>query len=487
MTYTETRNGENVYTYSDCEYMLNGLLTNVEMPGTEKAYEYDGIGRLTGETVTKGATVSVSDTYSYDLRGNRTTKTGIDTTTQYTYDLNNRLQSITEQTADTSRMTQYYYDKNGNTISKATMEVATSTGDVEYTMSDTANSYVTFYGYNSYNLLTSAETDGEVSKYTYNADNLRTTKTVGNTTTEYVWDGQNLAAETKQGTTDTYTYDMTGVHTRKHGNIVTSYLKDYHGNVIGTADSTGRLDYDAYGNQIHGETPDPFGYCGEYYDSETGLIYLRNRYYDPSVGRFISEDTHWDPGNMIYGYNQKAVKYAIDSNEKIYYDRDGKAIKTEEYKQHMLSSSNILRNIYRQEGSQFYNIQRKPDLNAILQSSNLYAYVINNPIKYNDPSGESITLTIGGATIVATAIVNGIVYVAGAAAGIIMAADLGKKVGDVLKTRKGSIQNAPKPPGTPGWDTIRDLTMAEILRRAQKGETGFKTIWKLLNDGRFKK
>ena len=190
---------------------------------------------------------------------------------------------------------------------------------------------------------------------------------------------------------------------------------------------------------------------------------------------------------MIYGYNQKAVKYAIDSNEKIYYDRDGKAIKTEEYKQHMLSSSNILRNIYRQEGSQFYNIQRKPDLNAILQSSNLYAYVINNPIKYNDPSGESITLTIGGATIVATAIVNGIVYVAGAAAGIIMAADLGKKVGDVLKTRKGSIQNAPKPPGTPGWDTIRDLTMAEILRRAQKGETGFKTIWKLLNDGRFKK
>ena len=83
---------------------------------------------------------------------------------------------------------------------------------------------------------------------------------------------------------------MTGVHTRKHGNTVTSYLKDYHGNVIGTADSTGRLDYDAYGNQVQGETPDPFGYCGEYYDSETGLIYLRNRYYDPSMGRFISED-----------------------------------------------------------------------------------------------------------------------------------------------------------------------------------------------------
>ena len=144
---------------------------------------------------------------------------------------------------------------------------------------------------------------------TYNADNLRTTKTVGNTTTEYVWDGQNLVSETKQGTTDTYTYDMTGVHTRKHGNTVTSYLKDYHGNVIGSADSTGRLDYDAYGNQLQGDAPDPFGYCGEYYDSETGLIYLRNRYYESSVGRFISEDPIKDGTNWYIYANNNPVMF----------------------------------------------------------------------------------------------------------------------------------------------------------------------------------
>ena len=92
---------------------------------------------------------------------------------------------------------------------------------VQYTY-DTANSYVTFYDYNSYNRLTRAETDGVVSEYTYNADNLRATKTIGNVTTEYVWDGQNLAAETKQGKTDTYTYDMTGVHARKHKNKITT-------------------------------------------------------------------------------------------------------------------------------------------------------------------------------------------------------------------------------------------------------------------------
>ena len=81
---------------------------------------------------------------------------------------------------------------------------------------------MTFYDYNSYNRLTRAETDGVVSENTYNADNLRATKTIGNVTTEYVWDGENLAAQTKQGTTDTYTYDMTGVHARKHKNKITT-------------------------------------------------------------------------------------------------------------------------------------------------------------------------------------------------------------------------------------------------------------------------
>jgi len=36
----------------------------------------------------------------------------------------------------------------------------------------------------------------------------------------------------------------------------------------------------------------PFRYAGEVFDAESGMIYLRARYYDPSVGRFISEDTY---------------------------------------------------------------------------------------------------------------------------------------------------------------------------------------------------
>jgi len=33
-------------------------------------------------------------------------------------------------------------------------------------------------------------------------------------------------------------------------------------------------------------------YAGQMYDNESGLYYLRARYYDPRIGRFISEDTN---------------------------------------------------------------------------------------------------------------------------------------------------------------------------------------------------
>ena len=48
----------------------------------------------------------------------------------------------------------------------------------------------------------------------------------------------------------------------------------------------------------------PFGYRGEYTDAETGYVYLRARYYDPEMGRFISEDPVRDGMNWyVYCYN----------------------------------------------------------------------------------------------------------------------------------------------------------------------------------------
>ena len=63
-------------------------------------------------------------------------------------------------------------------------------------------------------------------------------------------------------------------------------------------------EYDAYGkekNALPSDDENPFRYSGEYFDSETGLVYLRNRMYDPETGRFISEDPIRDGLNW-YAY-----------------------------------------------------------------------------------------------------------------------------------------------------------------------------------------
>lgn len=50
-------------------------------------------------------------------------------------------------------------------------------------------------------------------------------------------------------------------------------------------------EYDVFGNEQNRQDEDtnPFCYAEECWDAETGNIYLRNRYYDASIGRFITE------------------------------------------------------------------------------------------------------------------------------------------------------------------------------------------------------
>jgi RHS repeat-associated protein len=55
---------------------------------------------------------------------------------------------------------------------------------------------------------------------------------------------------------------------------------------------TDSYEYDAFGNSftVSGTTPNNYLYRGEQYDSDLGLYYLRARYYNPLMGRFMSRD-----------------------------------------------------------------------------------------------------------------------------------------------------------------------------------------------------
>ena len=75
------------------------------------------------------------------------------------------------------------------------------------------------------------------------------------------------------------------------------YLFNIRGDVMHT------YEYDAFGNERNPSPndPNPFRYCGEYWDSETQSYYLRARYMNPTTGRFLSEDPiRWGTNWYIY-------------------------------------------------------------------------------------------------------------------------------------------------------------------------------------------
>ena len=65
--------------------------------------------------------------------------------------------------------------------------------------------------------------------------------------------------------------------------------------------------------------------------------------------------------------------------------------------------------------------------------------------------------------------------------------NMNKTVEQILKTKKGSIKQAPLPPGGPSWNDLLKKTLKQIKELAQKGVKGYKEIYKLLTDGRFNK
>ncbi len=68
-----------------------------------------------------------------------------------------------------------------------------------------------------------------------------------------------------------------------------------------------------------------------------------------------------------------------------------------------------------------------------------------------------------------------------------MANNAGKTVEEILRSKKADIRYAALDPGSPGWDDILDLTWEEVLAKARKRQKGYRTIRKLLSDGRFDK
>ena len=296
------------------EYLTNGQKSKetsevLDEKGKNSAktatYTYDLLGRITKETKTGSEDIS----YVYDSHNNRREMSVGNKTTVYKYNQNDELLRTDTLNGETEENAVVIYknDKNGNqlaTINRYEIPNDRKDGsyvDIDVTLGDNRLNENVVNHYNALNQLTETLTKNYKVSFTYDAEGLRTGKTVNGEKTVYVWDGDQVVMELSEGgkVQKRYIRGNDLVYADKGDEMEkTYYVTDTHGNVVQLLDETGNVtktyEYDSFGNEVNPDKKDenPFRYCGEYYDKETEEIYLRARYYQPSVGRFITRDTY---------------------------------------------------------------------------------------------------------------------------------------------------------------------------------------------------
>jgi len=244
-------------------------------PTKTTIYHYDELNRLKTVTIDNVLTES----YTYDDSGNRLTKNTPSGTITYKYDGDNRL----IKSSSNGLNTLYFYDKSGNLIKKMS-----ATETVTYA-----------YDYENRLILYSDGIDNV--SFEYDGDGNRISKTVNGIKTKYINHispiPQVLLETTDQNSvTARYTYADARLNQTNYG-ATSFYVYDKPGKsttaLIDSSQTTlNSYAYDSFGIiQTDNETTlNNFKYDGEQFDDETGLVYLRHRYYDSETGRFLNKD-----------------------------------------------------------------------------------------------------------------------------------------------------------------------------------------------------
>ena len=301
-------------------YDAAGQLTHIQSRGGQTQYRYDPIGRLIA-----AVTPDFSETFAFDPAGNRLDLSGNkqdhtgQTSSQEKPSLNKVWGNLLKEYAGVH----YDYDQRGNLIRK------------------TRNGETTDYHWNGYNQLVKIENRNGSTEYRYDPLGRRTAKIRNGETTVYHWQEDTLAIESTNGqnthylfepgtfeplaqfqTTspigieredkpaEPYSYDpetdpLLKIPPEPQGQSeaqpeLVYYQLDHLGTPIAAHNAKGEAvwtaEYEAWGrirNETVSDDPKvniPFRFQGQYYDEESGLHYNRFRYYDPQIGRFISQD-----------------------------------------------------------------------------------------------------------------------------------------------------------------------------------------------------
>jgi len=263
-----------------------------ERNGRKVQYEYDDLYRLKKEVITDAVAGNRTIEFEYDAVGNRTKqKDSVAGETSYFYDDNDRLLGEELRQNGTLQRTIYYeYDDNGNTTKERVVPVS---GAFQET---------TFIWDGDNRLVGVQKPNGDVISYTYDADGIRVSSTVNGVTTQYLVDknrdyAQVLEERANDVLNASYVYGLDLI-SQSRGNDDSFYLVDGLGSTRGLTDVnevvTDSYSYDAFWNLIAstGNIENDYLFAGEQYDADLSQYYLRQRYYNPSLGRFTRADSY---------------------------------------------------------------------------------------------------------------------------------------------------------------------------------------------------
>ncbi len=335
---------DRTYSYDAADNITS--ITDNKNAANTQSFGYDTRDRL---TCWKLNSTSCTASYGYTAIGNLTSKTGVGT---YGYPTSG-VGSVRPHAPSTVGGAAYTYDNNGNLLSG---------GGRSYT-------------WTAENLPATITTSSGTESYTYDADGERVVRTAGGVTTvsfEGLWEQTTAGARKLY-----YTFNGAVVAVRDSSSGLSYLHADHLGSVSLATTTSGTLasqqEFDPWGAVRAGSVGQTsLNYTGQKLDG-TGLLYYHTRMYDPVLARFVSADSVV-PGSASGGMDGIALKpLTVDFHEVGF----GATLNSENGQPFWFQLSDQ----QRQQVGDPWGPQNP-------QSLNRYSYVLNGPMRYNDPSGH---------------------------------------------------------------------------------------------------
>ena len=298
-----------IYTYMDSGDNRYSLVKRIMAGGKATFYEYDENGNIIQISEGTAGAEGKTSTFKYDKRNQliREDNHLLNKTFAYAYDLGGNM----------TRMEEYAFTKADKALPETPVKIIHGTFDSTWkdqlltwngvSMTYDAIGNMVKKGNTTYTWTQgrklSTVNNGKKSQYFYDHTGRRARKTVDGVITDFRMAGELLMSQKAGDVTTYFSYDSAGnLIGMSAGRERYFYTRNAQNDITGLIDENGtsvvQYQYDSWGKLlgITGSLAstigkrNPFRYRGYYYDDETGMYYIKNRYYAPDIKRFICSD-----------------------------------------------------------------------------------------------------------------------------------------------------------------------------------------------------